>query len=114
MISLTIRTVIGAAATNTNALSGTDLEFLGQGGVLSIWGNGDIVGMTHSLRYSLSGTPVNPVPTSALRLASTVGDIKTDEDLLVARLAIPPGSRLVHQVTNPGAASNFNFQYLLE
>jgi hypothetical protein len=114
MLSLRIRSAIGAAATIANLLSGTDIEFVGQGGVLSIWGNGDIAGMTHQLRYSLSGTPINPVPTSGLQTATTPGAVKLDEDAVITRYPIPPGSRLVHAVTNPGAASNITFQYWLE
>jgi hypothetical protein len=114
MIGLTIRSPIGAAGVIANILTGTDLEYVTGGGVLTIWGNGDIAGMTHSLRFTLMGTPQNPIPTSTLNAASTVGNVKADEDLIVARLPIPPGSRLVHVVSNPGAASNVTLRYQLE
>lgn len=118
MTKLSLRTAIGAAATIANNLAGTDIEFPSGPALLTVLGNGDIVGMTHSLRYTTPGAggpvPINPIPTSRLNLASTVGTIKADEDLIVSRLPIPAGSRLVHTVTNPGAASNVNFDYILE
>lgn len=112
-LSLTIRAAIGAGATNPNILSGTDIEFLGAPAVLTILGNGDIAGMSASLRYTVNGTPVNPIPTSTINAASTVGNVKADEDLLIADLALPAGARLVMPLTNPGAASLFTMRFLL-
>ncbi len=112
--SLTIRSAIGAGATIANLLTGTDFEFMSGAQVMSILGNGDIVGMNHQLRYTVNGTPINPIPPSALNLGSTVGTVKADEDLIIAGLALPAQSRLVHAITNPGAASNVTMRYMLE
>lgn len=118
MTKLSLRTAIGAAATIANNLAGTDIEFPSGAAALTILGNGDIVGMTHSFRFTVPSNggpvPMNPIPTSRLNLASTVGTVKADEDLIVSRLPIPAGARLVHTITNPGAASNVNFDYILE
>lgn len=118
MTKLSLTVPIGAGATVANALAGTDIEFPSGASFLTLLGNGDIVGMSHSFRFTVPSQggpiPLNPIPTSRLNLASTVGTVKADEDLIVSRLPIPAGSRLVHQIVNPGAASNARFDYILE
>lgn len=118
MTKISLVVPVGAAATVANALAGTDIEFPSGASALTILGNADIVGMTHSFRFTVPSNggpvPMNPIPTSRLNLASTVGTVKADEDLIVSRLPIPAGSRLVHTITNPGAASNARFDYILE
>ncbi len=107
----TIRTAIGAAATLPNILAGRAFEFFGEAGVLTIYGNGDIAGMSLSLtafRGSRVGEAHIPAG-SGLGIASTAGKIKTNEDF-IGQYAIPAGSRLILSVTNPGAASNITFQ----
>lgn len=114
-MTLSIRSAIGAATTIANILSGTDIEWLSFATAMTILANGDIAGMTLSLRYTPpSGVPQNPIPTSAINAASTVGNVKADEDLLAPQLAIPAGSRLIVAVVNPGAASNFTTRFILE
>lgn len=105
---------IAANTTNNNVLSGTTIEWQGKASVLTLYGNGDAVGITHTL-FMNDGTSVLTIvpPNSGLGAASTVGKIKVNEDFIL-QYPIPAGERLVHSVTNTtGAAVKVNFMYVL-
>lgn len=110
---LTIRQAVGAAGTVANVVNGTAIDIIGVPSVLTLYGNGEIVGMSHSITIFVGGQNMQPIPSSALPLASTAGSIKKDEDF-IARFPVPGGARLVHFLSNPGAASNADFLYILE
>lgn len=113
MISITVRAAIGAGVTISNNLQGTAIEYQGKAISLTLYGNGDIAGMNHTLfGHQGESTQVFIPPGAGLGIASTVGKIKTNEDF-IGQWAIPGGSRLVHAITNPGAASNIIFQYMV-
>jgi hypothetical protein len=104
------RASIGAGATVPNVLTGTALEYFTGANVLTIYGNGDITGMSFSLTFNMGGKSEVPLPPgNSLGVASTAGKIKTNEDFLI-QTPVPAGARLVLSVTNPGAASFANFQ----
>lgn len=110
MQSQITRGAIGAGATVQNALQGTALEYFSKASVLTIYGNADIAGMSFALSFNMGGDSQVPIPFgSSLGVASTPGKIKTNEDFLI-QVPVPMGARLVLQVINPGAASNFTFQ----
>jgi len=105
---------IAANVTNPNILSGTTIEWQGKAAVLTLYGNADAVGITHTL-FMNDGTSVLTIvpPNSGLGAASTVGKIKINEDFIL-QYPIPAGMRLVHSVTNTTAgAVKVNFQYVL-
>ena len=111
---LRIRQAIGAAATISNVLSGTDFEMFGGPHNLTIWANGDIAGMTASLRYTpADGVARNPMPTSSINIAETAGEVDMQRDFL-ATFPIPANARLVLAATNPGAASNVTFVFQID
>ena len=112
-VHLTLRTPIGAAGSIANNINGTAIDVIGVPSILTMFGNGEIVGMSHTLNMFVGGRASTPIPTSALPLASTPGAIKKDEDF-IARIPVPAGARIVHNITNPGAASNVDFLYILE
>lgn len=110
-LSLTVRSAIGAAATIANVLSGLAIEYQGSAVVLTVYGNGDIAGMTQSLfGHRGDASDLYIPPASGLGVASTVGKVKVNEDF-IGQFPLPAGTRLVHSVTNPGAASNITIQY---
>lgn len=113
-ISFSTRQAIGAATTLANILTGTPIAFIGAPAVMTLLMNGDIAGMTTTLNVFTGGNPaLQPLPASAMNAASTVGNVKADEDLLLPDQPIPGQTALVQSVTNPGAASNFTARYLL-
>lgn len=105
---------IGAAGAVANALAGTAIEYMGDDVMLDIYGDADIVGMTFSLTAFRGAEPGEQlIPTgSGLALASTPGLVKSNENFL-ASVSIRGGSRLVMPVSNPGAASFFNFLFVV-
>jgi hypothetical protein len=117
MQTLLIRptTTLGAGATNPNVLAGQSVEYFGgKPGILTLYGNGDALLFTHSL-FMNDGQDIRTVvpPGSVLSLAGTVGKIRTNEDF-IGQWAIPSQVRLVHAVTNGGAAaSNFIMMYVI-
>jgi hypothetical protein len=113
MISLVVRAAIGAAATIANNLTGQSVEYVGPAATLTLYGSGDIAGMTHALT-GFQGTEGKIfVPSgSSVPTASTAGAIKANENFL-GQFAIPGGTRLVHAITNPGAASSVQMQYVV-
>lgn len=106
---------IGANTTNTNILTGSTIEFVGQAATLTLYGTADAAGITHTIFTGMgSQAPSLIAPGSGLGTASTPGSIKTNENFL-GQWAIPAGSRLVHSVTNSTAAAvKVNFQYLVQ
>lgn len=113
--SLTIHTSIPATGSNPNVVSGTPLDFFTGPGVLTVLGAAEVAGVvTHNLQVVTNNIPTTPIPNSALKLASTVGSIKVDEDLLLNQYAIPAGSRVIHQVNNSAASATLvDFMYLV-
>lgn len=105
-----IRAAIGAGATVANALAGDPIEYQPEPGVVSIYGNGDIAGMSIALsaNYGKRGVTLIP-PGSSLGVGSTVGNVKSNEDF-IGQFPVDAGARLVLSVTNPGAASNYSFK----
>jgi hypothetical protein len=111
MIGLVVRSAIGAAATIANLVTGQAVEYLGQAATLTLYGSGDIAGMVHTLAgfRGVAGDLYVP-PGSSIPTASTAGAIKANENFL-GQFGLPASSRLVHSVTNPGAASSVQMQY---
>jgi hypothetical protein len=112
--SLPLRTKITTATTNNNILTGTAIEFQGKAAVLTIYGNADAVDLTHTFYANDGQQTISPIPpNSALKVASTAGAVKTNEDFLI-QIPIPAGMRLVHAVTNPtGADVSVTFLYVI-
>jgi hypothetical protein len=112
--SFPTRVSIGAAATVPNGLAGTAIEYIGDDVMLDIYGNGEISGMTFALTGFQGSNPgMQFIPTgSSLGVASTPGRVKANEDF-IASVPIPANTRLVLPVTNPGAASNFDFLFVI-
>ena len=117
MQTLVIRpaAALGAGATTSNILAGQSVEYFGsKPGILTLYGNADALLFTHSL-FRNDGQDVQLVvpPGSVLSLASNPGKIRTNEDF-IGQWAVPSQIRLVHSVTNGGAAaSNFTFMYVI-
>jgi hypothetical protein len=104
-----VAAAIGAAATVANVLTGRSSEYFGKAGILTLYGNARIVGMTMSLSFNQGPDSQLPVPPgSALNLASTPGTVKANEDF-VGQWPVPANTRLVLAVVNPGAASTADF-----
>lgn len=106
---------IPATSTNANVLTGSTIEFIGQASTLTIYGNANAVGVTHTLFAGMGPQAPLLIPSgSSLNVASTAGAIKTNENF-IGQWAVPAGSRLVHAVTNTTAgAIPVNFQYLVQ
>ena len=112
--TLSLSTAVGGGATVANALAGTAIEYMGEDAMLDIYANGDITGMSFALtgyKGSSPGEALIPAG-SSLFVASTVGKVKINEDF-IASVPIPGGTRLVLPITNPGAASNARFQFVV-
>src|SRR5713226_242942 len=87
--------------TTQNPLLGSSIEYQNKASVLTIYGNSDAVGLSHTF-FMNDGTDTRTIipPGSGIGTASTVGKVKTNEDFII-QYAIPAGEHLVHQVTNP-------------
>jgi hypothetical protein len=103
-----------AAAAIDSLLDGTSIEFQTKASVLTIYGNGDDVGLLHSFFLNDGSTTIGIIPPgSGLGVASTAGKVKTNEDFVI-QYAIPAGEHLVHQVSNPTAGAILaNFMYVI-
>lgn len=103
-----------AVGASVNVLSGSSIQFQTVASVLTIYGNADAVGITHTFFLNNGSVSIGIIPIgSGLGVASTVGKIKTNEDFII-QYAIPAGQALVHQVTNGTAGIvKVNFMYVL-
>lgn len=106
---------VPASSTNANVLVGSTIEFIGTASTITIYGNANAIGCTHTLFAGQGPNAPLLIPSgSGLNAASTPGAIKTNENF-IGQWAVPAGSRLVHAVTNTtGAAVPVNFQYLVQ
>jgi hypothetical protein len=112
MVSLDVVAAVGAAGALPNALAGLALEYWGRAGALGLYGNTTIALGTHSLTlYSGADPGAAVIPAgSGVQVGSTPGAVKVNEDY-IGQFPIPAGSRLVHALSNPGAAATFHFRY---
>lgn len=114
--SLQLRTGVLATSTTANNVAGTPLDFFTGPAVLTILGNTESAAGTvsHNLQVVTNNVPTTPIPQSNLRVGSTPGNIKIDEDMIISQYPIPAGSRVIHAITNTAATtSNVNFLYLV-
>lgn len=81
----------------------------GAAGKLTLYANGDAVGLTHSLAVDDGTESHLLIPSGGgLSAASTTGKIKTNEDF-IGQWAIPAGIKLIWNIVNgSGAAIKMN------
>ena len=93
---------------------GSTIEYQNQAAVLTIYDNGDAVGLQQTFFMNNGQTTITIIPPgSGVGIASTVGKIKTNEDFVI-QYAIPAGEHLIHQVLNTTVAPvNFNALYVV-
>jgi hypothetical protein len=104
---------VGAGAT-VSVLVGSTIEYQNKASVLTIYDNGDAVGLQQTFFMNDGSTTITIIPPgSGVGVASTVGKTKTNEDFVI-QYAIPAGEHLVHQITNPTAGTvDFNALYVI-
>jgi len=100
---------VGAGAT-VNVALGTLLEFQGIPSVLNLWAVSDSVAatpITVQLLVNVGATQLVPIAagTPANIAASAGAGPKLDEDQIAAQIALPQGSRVQLNVTNPAAGA---------
>lgn len=104
---------VAAGATGLPLL-GTTIEYQNKASVLTIYDNGDAVGLIQTFFMNDGQTTITIIPPgSGVGVASIAGKVRTNEDFVI-QYAIPAGEHLIHQVLNPTAAPlNFNALYVI-
>lgn len=100
---------VGAGAT-VNVALGTLLEYQGVPAVMNLWATSDAVAatpMSAQLLVNVGANQIVPVAAgSPVNIASAAGlGPKLDEDQMAANVALPAGSRVQLNVTNPAAGA---------
>lgn len=100
---------ISAGAT-TNVALGTLLEFQGVPSVLNLWATSDAVAatpITVQLLVNVGATQLVPIASGTnVNIAASAGlGPKLDEDQIGANIALPAGSRVQFNVTNPASGA---------
>jgi hypothetical protein len=100
---------VGGGAT-VNVALGTLVEFIGTPSVLNLWATSDSVAATPisvQLLVNVGATQIVPIAAgSPVNIAASAGlGPKLDEDQIAANIALPQGSRVQFNVTNPAAGA---------
>jgi hypothetical protein len=105
-----------AASATTNVALGTLLEFQGVPAVLNLWATSDAAAatiMTVQLLVNVGATQIVPIASGTpVNIAASAGlGPKLDEDQIAASIALPAGSRVQLNVTNPLSSGAVVFRW---
>lgn len=92
-----LQTSVGAGATAVQILVGADVEFLTQASLVSMWAAQSATGLLIVMKNDSNQL----MPTAVPNINAAAGRLLQNEDQLVDQVALPAGTRLKIEATNP-------------